>query len=73
MVNVTVYVSPHCDACRAWLPTIKRNAEKRGEKVVIRDIEKCRDEACKSLEVVPSIVRDGRVLSEKEMNTYYER
>ena len=73
MTKLTIYVSPSCDACKAWLPTIRKNAAKRGENVTVRDIAKCVSDECKGLEAVPSIIRNGKLLSDTEMKPYYER
>jgi hypothetical protein len=52
------------------LPIIKRNAKARGDKVTVKDIDKCNSKECREVGYTPTILRDGKELSGAELEGY---
>lgn len=67
MTKLTIYKSNDCDACRKLVPKITEKARKRGWEVTTVDIDKCDTKECKSLSFVPTIKKDGKLMSDREL------
>ena len=52
------------------VPKIKRNAKARGDTVKTIDIDKCHSEECEKVGYTPTVLRDGKELSESELERY---
>lgn len=70
MAKLTIYASNQCEPCRQMVPVIKRNARARGDKVKVVDIDHCHSKECLDVSMTPTVLRDGKELSEKEMERY---
>lgn len=70
MARLIVYKSDLCFHCKQLVPVIKRNAKARGDKVTVRDIDKCHTDECNSVNFIPTLVRDGKELSEAQVKPY---
>jgi hypothetical protein len=70
MAKLTVYKSEACGACKRIVPIIRRNARARGDKVTVKDIDKCSSKECEKLGYVPAIYRDGKELKDSELEAY---
>ena len=49
---------------------IKRNAKARGDKVLVIDIDSCKSKDCNAISLTPTVVRDGKELSDAELEKY---
>jgi thiol-disulfide isomerase/thioredoxin len=67
MARLTVYKSDQCGACKRIVPIIKKNAKARGDKVKIVDIDNCPSKECEKIAFTPTVLRDGKQLSDREM------
>jgi thioredoxin-like negative regulator of GroEL len=70
MARLVIYKSDACEPCRQMVPVIKRNARARGDKVKIIDIDSCKSKECAEVSFTPTILRDGKELSETELKRY---
>lgn len=70
MAKLVVYASKQCDPCRQMVPVIKRNARARGDKVIVKDIDKCTSKECEKVNYTPTVLRDGKELSGAELERY---
>ena len=70
MARLTIYKSDQCLPCRQMVPVIKRNAKARGDKVTVKDIDKCSSKECEKVAYTPLIMRDGKELSGAELEGY---
>lgn len=70
MANVTIYKSDGCGHCKQLVPVIKRNAKARGDKVTVKDIDRCHTDDCNSVAFTPLVVRNGKELSEAQLRPY---
>ena len=67
-MQVVIYKSDTCGACRAIVPRLLALAKERGLKVKVVDAERCEadDKICKDLRYVPAIFVDGREIEIKQ-------
>ena len=70
MAKLTIYKSNECGACKQMVPVIKRNAKARGDKVTVKDIDKCTSKECREIAFTPTVLRDGKELSGAELERY---
>lgn len=70
MAKLTIYASNQCEPCRQMVPVIKRNAKARGDKVTVKDIDKCSTKECLAISLTPTVLRDGKELSSAELEKY---
>lgn len=73
MAKLTIYKSDQCLPCRQMVPVIKRNAKARGDKVTVRDIDKCSTKECEAVAYTPTVLKDGRELSGTELEAYLKK
>lgn len=67
MAKLTVYYSNHCEGCKQLLPKLSQAAKRRGLKLEKVDVEKCGSKECEKLSYVPAVYRDGKPLSDREL------
>lgn len=67
LAKLVIYKSDQCLPCKKLVPVIKRNAKARGDKVKVIDLEKCSSKECEKVAFTPTVLRDGKQLSDKEM------
>lgn len=67
MAKLTVYYSNHCEGCKTLLPRLSEAAKKRGLKLEKINIEDCSSPDCNRVEFVPAVYRDGKELSDREL------
>lgn len=70
MAKLTVYKSDQCGACKKLVPVIRRNARARGDKVKVVNVDNCSSEECKNIAFTPTVKRDGKELSDAELEKY---
>jgi len=70
MAKLTVYKSEACGACKRIVPIIRRNARARGDKVTVKDIDKCSSQECERIAYTPTVLRDGKELRDSELEAY---
>ena len=71
--KVTLYYHKDCDGCMELKPILKKVARSKGWKYKQVNIERCKTPVCDSLGYVPAIEINGRLLNEKQMETFLER
>ena len=73
MARLVIFKSEFCEPCRQMVPIIKRNAKARGDKVTVKDIDKCSSKECEKVGWTPFVVRDGKELSDAELEAYMKK
>ena len=64
MPKITAFYAPWCGNCEAILPKVKAYAKRNGMAFEKIDVDRCGTDQCDSIEYVPSILVDGRPMSD---------
>ena len=71
--KVTLYFHDMCGGCQELKPILKKTARSKGWKYTEKNIEKCKTKLCEDVEYVPTLVVDGKKLSENEMYAFIDK
>jgi len=76
MPTVEVYAQKSCEACRTEVPRIVHEAKALGIDVRIIDIDTCpvnRENTCSNIEVVPTLMYQGKEIGLSDLKRIAER
>lgn len=68
MSKITIYVSDWCGNCKVIAPKIAEYARRNGLDFEKINVEACNTEKCKSIEYIPHVLIDGRIVSDKKLD-----
>ena len=67
MTTLTYYWHPDCGGCRQLKPVFKEIAKEKGWKYKEVDVVDCETKICDTIEYVPTVYVDDKMLNFKEM------
>lgn len=67
MTTLTIYKSNACEACKKIVPKIREKAKKRGWSIKTVNVDKCDSKECRDMSFVPTVRKDGKLMSDREL------
>ena len=64
MSKITAFYAPWCGSCHVVIPKVEAYARRHGISFEKVDVDGCNTEQCNSVDYVPTILVDGRPMSD---------
>ena len=65
--KITAFYADWCGSCKAVLPKLEAYARREGIMFEKVNLDHCKTDKCESIEAVPHVMLDGRVMSDKQL------